>query len=112
MTETLVTVGLGERSYPIHIHSDLLAEIGKDLQEKKFATRYGVISDEYVAGLYGESLLRSLASVGIGAELITFPRGEKSKNLQTIATLASELARRRFDRGDGLIALGGGVTGG
>lgn len=111
MTETLVTVGLGERSYPIHIHSDLLAEIGKDLQEKKFATRYGVISDEYVADLYGERLLQSLSDVGIGAELITFPRGEESKKLQTIATLASELAGRRFDRGDGLIALGGGVTG-
>ncbi len=111
MTETLVTVGLNERSYPIHIRSGLLADIGVDLQENKFATRYGVISDEHVAGLYGESLMQSLASAGIQAELITFPRGEQSKNLQTMATLASELARRGFDRGDGLIALGGGVTG-
>ena len=109
--ETLVTVGLDERSYPIHICSGLLAEIGKDLQEKQFATRYGVISDEHVAGLYGESLMQSLSSAGIQAELITFARGEKSKNLQTMATLASELAARGFDRGDGLIALGGGVTG-
>ena len=81
MTETLVTVGLNERSYPIHIRSGLLADIGMDLQEKQFATRYGGISDEYVAGLYGESLLQSLSSAGIQVELITFPRGEESKNL-------------------------------
>lgn len=111
MTETLVTVGLDERSYAIHIRSGLLADIGADLQQNKYATRYGVISDEHVAGLYGDSLMQSLASVGIGAELITFLRGEESKNLQTMATLASELAGRGFDRGDGLIALGGGVTG-
>ena len=111
MAEILVTVGLDERSYPIHIRSGLLADIGADLQEKKLAFRYGVISDEHVADLYGESFLQSLSRAGIGAELITFPRGEESKNLQTIATLASELARRGFDRGDALIALGGGVTG-
>jgi len=111
MTETLVTVGLDERSYPINIRSGLLAGIGADLQKNKYATRYGVISDEHVAGLYGDSLMQSLASAGIEAELITFPRGEESKNLQTMATLASELAGRGFDRADGLIALGGGVTG-
>jgi 3-dehydroquinate synthase len=111
MAETLVTVGLGERSYPIRIRSGLLTDIGNDLHNKKIAARYGVISDEHVAGLYGDKLMQSLASAGIQAELITFPRGEANKNLQTMADLASELAKRGFDRSDGLIALGGGVTG-
>jgi 3-dehydroquinate synthetase len=43
--------------------------------------------------------------------LITFAHGEASKNLGTIAELSSILARRGFDRKDGLLALGGGVTG-
>ena len=30
MTETVVTVGLGERSYPIRISSGLLDKIGRD----------------------------------------------------------------------------------
>ncbi len=111
MAATLVNVGLDERSYPIHIQSGLLTEICPDLQARKIATRYGVISDDHVAGLYGEKLMRSLASAGIEAELITFPQGEANKNLQTMAVLASELAGRGFDRADGLIALGGGVTG-
>ncbi len=111
MTETLVTVGLGERSYPIRIRSDLLHKVGADLEKRKIANRYAVISDDHVAGLYGDQLLRSLSQSGLHAEMVTFPQGEQSKNLHTIATLASELAGRGFDRNDALIALGGGVTG-
>ena len=106
-----ITVGLGERSYPILVGRNILPDIGPDLAGRALAKRYGVISDDRVAGLYGKELLASLAGASIPAELITFPRGEESKNLQTIADLASILAARGFDRGDGLIALGGGVTG-
>lgn len=108
---TVVMVGLDERSYPIFIKKGLLPDIGADLKEKDIAKRYAVISDDHVAGLYGATLMDSLADAGVAAELITFPRGEASKNLTTIATLCSTLAARNFDRKDGLIALGGGVTG-
>ena len=111
MKETLVTVGLDERSYPIHIQPGLLQDIGKDLAENRLANRYCVISDDQVARLYGEVLMDSLLSAGISAELITFPSGEQSKHLQTMASLASKLARFGFDRKDALIAFGGGVTG-
>ncbi len=111
MTETVVTVGLDERSYPIIIKSGLLAEIGADLDRRKVGKKYGVIADDTVAKLYGERFMRSLASAGIQAELITFPHGEENKHMATVATLSSELAQRGFDRGDALIALGGGVTG-
>ncbi len=111
MNKQQVTVGLGERSYPIVIQPGVLHLVGQDIAARKIAKRFGIISDDYVAALYGDTLLQSLADAGVGAELVTFPRGEASKNLQTIATLASELAGRGFDRGDGLIALGGGVSG-
>ena len=111
MTETMVTVGLGKRSYPIRISSGLLEKIGLDLLQRKIGTKYGVISDDRVAALYGGTFMQSLKDAGIKAELITFPAGEASKNLQTIATLSSELAQRGFDRKAALIALGGGVTG-
>jgi len=107
----IVQVGLGERSYPILIGNGLLSDIGNDLAGRNVAKRYAVISDDHVAGLYGDRLMESLAQASIPSELITFPQGEQSKSLLTIATLCSELARRNFDRKDGLIALGGGVTG-
>ena len=109
--EVLVTVGLGKRSYPIRIARGRLAKIGTDIAARKIGSRFCVISDDRVAGLYGASLMSSLAAAGIDAELITFPRGESSKRLETISTLARQLAEKGFDRGDALIALGGGVTG-
>jgi 3-dehydroquinate synthase len=106
-----VTVDLGERSYPILIKEGLLDGIGAELQKIPFAKRYGIIADDRVAALFGTRVLASLEGSGIEAELITFAHGEASKNLGTIAELSSILARRGFDRKDGLLALGGGVTG-
>ena len=104
-------VGLGERSYPILIQQGLLDKIGAELQKKPFAKRYGIVADDNVVGLFGERLLASMQKSNIQVEIITFPSGEESKNLATIAELSSTLARMGFDRKDGLIALGGGVTG-
>ena len=106
-----LNVGLGQRSYPILIQQGLLDEIGSRLHKSPFAKRYGIIADDHVADLFGNRLLASLHNSGIEAELITFPQGEVSKNLGTIAELSSSLARKGFDRKDGLLALGGGVTG-
>lgn len=106
-----IQVGLGERSYPILIAAGLLADIGRDLRERNIAKRYVVVADDRVADLFGGQLFDSLRKADIAADLVTFPHGEASKNLATIATLASRLAQLGVDRKDGLIALGGGVTG-
>lgn len=104
-------VGLGDRSYPIFIEDGIMATVGADLAKRKIAKRFAVIADDNVARLYGSTLMRSLSEAGIAAELLTFPQGEASKNLQVFAGLASRLAQLGIDRKDGLIALGGGVTG-
>lgn len=104
-------VGLGERSYPIRIGQGSLTAVGADLKERNIANRYCVISDDRVAALYSEKLMASLAQAGLQAELVTFPHGEPSKTLQTVAELASRLAQLGFDRKDAIIALGGGVVG-
>lgn len=109
--EQTIQVGLGERSYPISIGSGVLDSIGNRLRAANIAKRYALISDDQVAGLYGARVLQSLSDAGLSCELLTFPHGEISKHLQTIGDLASGLAERGFDRKDGLIALGGGVTG-
>jgi len=106
-----ITVGLGERAYDIVIEKGLLADVGKDLKQRAFAKRYVVVADSHVAELLGRTLMAGLAASSVQAEIITFPRGEASKHLATVAELASQLARLGLDRKDGLIALGGGVTG-
>jgi 3-dehydroquinate synthase len=111
MSEYNLTVGLGDRSYPIFIEDGIMENIGADIGKRNIAARYVVISDDYVASLYGSTLMASLADAGVNAELLTFPRGEASKNLQVFAELSSKLAQMGVDRKSGLIALGGGVTG-
>jgi len=109
--EQTITVGLGERSYAISIGKGVLERIGDALLAADIAKRYAVISDDRVSALYGQRVLDILGLAGIAAELLTFPHGEASKHLATVGALASQLAEHGFDRGDGLIALGGGVTG-
>ncbi len=104
-------MGLGERSYPIHIEDGCLQHIGHDLTQRAIGNRYCIIADDRVAALYGETVLKSLSGNGIAAELITFPAGEASKSLPTFARLCSKLAQKGYDRRDGIIALGGGVSG-
>lgn len=109
MTE--IQVGLGERSYPIRIEYGCLAGIGEDLVSRGIAKRFAIVTDDRVAGLYGQVVVDSLRRSGIEPEMLIFPHGEESKHLQTVGELASRLARAGFDRKDGLIALGGGVVG-
>ncbi len=88
-----------------------MENVGVDIAKRNIASRYAVIADDYVASLYGATLMKSLTDAGVNAELLTFPRGEASKNLQVFADLSSKLAQMGIDRSSGLIALGGGVTG-
>jgi 3-dehydroquinate synthase len=106
-----LVVGLGERSYPIFIEKGCLSKIGEDLAARKVANRYCILADENVASLYADIVIQSLAENNIFAELISFPAGEASKNLQLFSSLSSSIAQKGFDRKDGIIALGGGVTG-
>ncbi|HIQ36716.1 MAG TPA: 3-dehydroquinate synthase [Desulfocapsa sulfexigens] len=111
MSDHNLTVGLGERSYPIFIEDGIMENIGEDLAKRNIASRYVVLSDDYVAKLYGSTLMATLEHAGIKAEMLTFSRGEASKNLQVFADLSRKLAQLGLDRTSGLIALGGGVTG-
>ncbi len=108
--ETL-TVGLGERSYPVLIEENLLDLIGADLAGRKIARRFAVITDETVAALYGDRLVASLERGGLSAQLFAFAPGEAQKTLATLGSLASRLASAGFDRSSAIIGFGGGVPG-
>ncbi|MBA3710328.1 MAG: 3-dehydroquinate synthase [Planctomycetes bacterium] len=110
--ETLrVDVPLGDRSYAIHIAPGLLAQAGTLLREHVHRGRVLVIADERVALLHGKALMRSLADGGIRAELATFPPGEMHKNIHEADLLWRRCAEAHIDRGDTILAFGGGVCG-
>jgi 3-dehydroquinate synthase len=101
-------VDLGDRSYPIYIGRDLLAD------PQYFAphirgSRVMIVSNETVAPLYLEKLKRAL--VDFQVDEVILPDGEEYKNLDVLNTIYTALLEKRFDRTATLIALGGGVVG-
>jgi 3-dehydroquinate synthase len=97
--------------YEILIEGGLLTEVPEDLKKLSLGYRYALVADSNVAELLGEDLQRLLEEEGLSSELLVFPAGEASKNMDTVVRLAREMIRLGFDRRCALIALGGGVTG-
>ena len=70
-----------------------------------------IVTDSNVAELYAQEVRDILEGCCRQTELFVFPAGEAYKNLDTVRDLYEFLIQRQFERGDMLIALGGGVTG-
>jgi 3-dehydroquinate synthase len=70
-----------------------------------------VVTDEQVARLHGETILKKLDSLGFRPKSIIIPSGEAYKNLETIQKLWNVFLEHRLDRKSTVIALGGGVIG-
>lgn len=108
---SVLQVGLGDRSYPITIEQGCLQRIGADLGSKYPASRYCIITDDNVSGLYGEELQEAIQSAGKDCDLLVFQHGEAHKHLDTVGSLLSQAAQNGLDRKSMIIALGGGVSG-
>jgi len=106
-----IHVGLQDRSYPIILGQNLLQSLGDNLTEINFPSKIAMVTNETVYKLYGETVLSSLQNKGFQCFVIKVPDGEEFKNLSILESIYDQLIEEGFDRGSGLIALGGGVIG-
>ena len=105
-----LTVGLKERSYPIHIGMGLLAKealLSAHLPGKRAA----IVTNTTVAPLYLAKLKATLQKLGVQSVEIILPDGEIYKTAETLNLIYDALLTHRCERGTPLIALGGGVIG-
>ena len=107
----MITVPLGERTYPIHIGSGMLDCLGAMTLEAMGEIAVAIVTDDNVAPLYLARAVASLENAGLRVCSITLPHGEQSKCLDQLANLYSFLCENRLTRKDAVIALGGGVIG-
>ncbi len=98
-------------SYKIHIGRDIIDRIGVLLNKGDWINRHIIITDSQVNTLHGKRVLEALRKMELKIDLIDFPEGEASKNMQTCLQLVEKLIALGADRHTALIALGGGVTG-
>ncbi len=103
-------VELGDRSYPIHIGRGLLDEM--ILIAPLFRAKKGlVVTNETIAPLYLDRVLKGLQAQGIEVDTCVLPDGESYKKPETLMPIYDTLLEKRHPRNTMLVALGGGVIG-
>ncbi len=111
MSPVVVPVALGDRAYEVRIGPGLLAGAGEAVGALFPGRRLAVVADATVARLHGPALMRSLAAAGLRPALIEVPPGEASKSWAELERVTDALLALELDRGDAVVALGGGVVG-
>lgn len=105
--ETFI-VNLGDRSYPIHVGSDLSAQVAaKAAQLERDGRRIAVVTDANVAAAQSAAI-RSMFG---DAPVLALPPGEVAKTLAEYGRTLDFLAAQALDRGGVVFAAGGGVIG-
>jgi len=75
------------------------------------ARRAVIVSEPRAWAAVGEGVAAGLAAEGWSLDTVMLPGGEEAKRLSVIEDAARQLARLRVERGDPLIAVGGGALG-
>ncbi|MBI2763357.1 MAG: bifunctional shikimate kinase/3-dehydroquinate synthase [Chloroflexi bacterium] len=75
------------------------------------ARRAIVISEPGAWEATGSALEADFRSHGLEVDLVTLPQGEAAKTLSVVEVAARELTRLRVERGESIVALGGGALG-
>jgi len=107
----VVPVALAERTYDIVIGRGLLATLGARIKTLRPGAKTIVITDETVSTIHLPAALASLKDAGIETSSVVVPAGESSKNFANFESVCEAIVAARIERGDLVIALGGGVIG-
>ena len=110
-SETTIEVTLPGRSYPIVIGEGLIASAGRRIAAALPGARCAVVTDQNVAALYLAPLKASLEAQGLLLGDAVVAAGEASKSFPVLARLCETLLKLGVERGDCVVALGGGVVG-
>ena len=107
----MIPVALGGRSYEVRVGRALLegaAEVARPFLRKSTVP---VVADANAWAAHGERLSRSFREAGHTVTLYKVAPGESSKSWDRLADLTDWLLARGVERGDHVLALGGGVVG-
>ena len=108
---TRLRVDTASRAYEIIIGEGLIGDAAHYLEPVMSGRRVAVVSDENVAGHHLAGLRASLDGAGIECHEMILPPGEGTKSFARLECLLDALLEARIERGDMVIALGGGVIG-
>ncbi len=99
--------------YEIKIGVGVLGDLGNDARSwlGPHTRRIAVISNRTVFDVYGQQSFRGLRRAGFEVSTWLISDGERVKSLKTVKEALDFLSSEKFERSDGILALGGGVVG-
>jgi 3-dehydroquinate synthase len=107
----VVKVALGARSYDIVIGRATLSSLGARMAALRPGANAAIVTDATVAQHHLAAAQAALGLAGIKATVVTVPPGESSKSFGIFEQVCEALVEARIERGDLVVALGGGVVG-
>lgn len=110
MIET-VHVNLPGRAYEVRIGPDLVANAGLHITPLLQRKKVTVVTDDTVGARHLEALRTGLKSADIEIEALSLPPGEATKCWAELSRVVEWLLDQKVERGDVVVALGGGVVG-
>ncbi len=102
-----LTVNIPGKAYDITIENGALSHIADYID---LTGKCAVITDSNVDKFHADAVVKNLASK-YDVYKFVFPAGEESKTVATLNEIYAFLADNSFNRGDFIVALGGGVVG-
>lgn len=108
---TVVHVALGCRGYDVVIGRGALAGLGERIAALRPGASAAIVTDSLVASHHLDGAQAALRRAGIRAVPLIVPPGESSKSWSVLQTICEDLIAARIERGDVVVALGGGVVG-
>jgi 3-dehydroquinate synthase len=108
---TVVEVSLGARSYEIVIGRGIIAALGTRIAALRLGAKVFIVTDDNVARYVLEGAEAALAAAGVAAHRVIVPPGEASKSFAVFEQVCEAIIAARMERGDLVVALGGGVIG-
>ena len=113
MRRVRVRLRARREEYEIRIGRGTLALLGEVARSAlgPQARRAFLISNRKVFDLYGRRAVESLRAGGFAADVLLIGDGERHKSLSTLGRALSAFGGAGLERGDSVVALGGGVVG-
>jgi 3-dehydroquinate synthase len=108
---TIVNVALGDRAYDIVIGRNQMAALGARAAALKPGAKAAIVTDDTVAALHLGAAEVTLAAGGLATSRIVVGAGEGTKSFAGLEQVCEALIAARVERGDLVVALGGGVVG-
>jgi len=97
-------------SYPVFVSWGALPDLGRRLGEAVLGGRVFLVADANVHERWGAAAEEAVRSAGFGVAVYTVPAGEASKSLETADAIYDWLVAQRAERGEAVVALGGGMV--